>query len=63
MLEHVDISTNLVGHTLRMPVILASIGSMQDFVEGAGVAPTIAASEFGILHMISSTCMPVAKSC
>ena len=64
--ENVDISTNLVGHSLRMPVILAPIGSMQDFVEGAGVAPTIAASEFGILHMISSTCMPgleeVAKS-
>ena len=64
--ENVDISTNLVGHSLRMPVILAPIGSMQDFVEGAGIAPTIAASEFGILHMISSTCMPgleeVAKS-
>ena len=49
-----------------MPVILAPIGSMQDFVDGAGTAPTLAASEFGIMHMISSTCMPgleeVAKS-
>ena len=64
--ENVDITTNLVGHSLRMPVILAPIGSMQDFVDGAGIAPTIAASEFGIMHMISSTCMPgleeVAKS-
>ena len=64
--EKVNITTNLVGHKLRMPVILAPIGSMQDFVEGAGIAPTIAASEFGIMHMISSTCMPglqeVAKS-
>ena len=56
--EKVNISINLVGHTLRMPVILAPIGSMQDFVEGAGVAPTRAAAEFGIMHMISSTCMP-----
>ena len=56
--ENVDISINLVGHSLRMPIILAPIGSMQDFVEGAGIAPTIAASEFGILHMISSTCKP-----
>ena len=39
--ENVDISTNLVGHKLRMPVILAPIGSMQDFVEGAGITPTI----------------------
>ena len=64
--ENTDITTNLVGHKLRMPVILAPIGSMHDFVEGAGIAPTIAASEFGIMHMISSTCMPglqeVAKS-
>ena len=39
---------------------------MQDFVEGAGEAPTKAAAEFGVMHMISSTCMPgfeqVAKS-
>lgn len=64
--ENVDLSVNLFGHKLKMPVILAPIGSMQDFVDGAGTAPTLAASEFGIMHMISSTCMPgleeVAKS-
>ena len=64
--ENVDLSVDLFGHNLKMPVILAPIGSMQDFVDGAGTAPTIAASEFGIMHMISSTCMPgleeVAKS-
>ena len=64
--ENVDLSVNLFGHNLKMPVILAPIGSMQDFVDGAGTAPTLAASEFGIMHMISSTCMPgleeVAKS-
>ena len=64
--ENVDLSVDLFGHNLKMPVILAPIGSMQDFVDGAGTAPTLAASEFGIMHMISSTCMPgleeVAKS-
>ena len=64
--ENVDLSVDLFSHNLRMPVILAPIGSMQDFVDGAGTAPTLAASEFGIMHMISSTCMPgleeVAKS-
>jgi glycolate oxidase len=56
--ENIDLSVDLFGHNLKMPVILAPIGSMQDFVDGAGTAPTIAASEFGIMHMISSTCMP-----
>lgn len=64
--ENVDLSVNLFGHNLKMPIILAPIGSMQDFVDGAGTAPTLAASEFGVMHMISSTCMPglveVAKS-
>ncbi len=64
--ENVDLSVDLFGHNLKMPVILAPIGSMQDFVDGAGTAPTLAASQFGIMHMISSTCMPgleeVAKS-
>ena len=64
--ENVNLSSKLFGHNLRIPVILAPIGSMQDFVEDAGEAPTKAASEFGIMHMISSTCMPgfeqVAKS-
>ncbi len=64
--ENVDLSVDLFGYNLKMPVILAPIGSMQDFVDGAGTAPTLAASEFGIMHMISSTCMPglveIAKS-
>ena len=64
--EKINLTSNLFGHQMRMPVILAPIGSMQDFVDGAGEAPTKAASEFGIMHMISSTCMPgfeqVAKS-
>ena len=64
--ENIDLTTELFNHKLRIPLILAPIGSMQDFVDGAGVAPTIAAADFGIMHMTSSTCLPgfeeVAKS-
>ena len=64
--EKIDLSADMFGHKLKIPVILAPIGSMQDFVDGAGIAPTLAASKFGIMHMTSSTCLPgfeeVAKS-
>ena len=55
--ENIDLTTELFNHKLRIPLILAPIGSMQDFVDGAGVAPTIAAADFGIMHMTSSTCL------
>ena len=45
--ENIDLTTELFNHKLRIPLILAPIGSMQDFVDGAGVAPTIAAADFG----------------
>lgn len=54
----VDCGTEFLGHKLRLPVILAPIGSMQDFVEGGGAAPTKAAARFGCLHMLSSVCAP-----
>jgi glycolate oxidase len=64
--ENINLTADLFGHKLRIPVILAPIGSMQDFVDGAGIAPTTAAANFGIMHMTSSTCLPgfeeVAKS-
>ncbi len=56
--EHVDASTELFGSRLRLPVILAPIGSVQDFVDGGGVVPTRAAAEFGCYHMLSSVCKP-----
>lgn len=56
--EHVDVGTEFLGQKLRLPVVLAPIGSMQDFNEEAGAAPTKAAAEFGCLHMLSSVCAP-----
>jgi len=56
--EHVDASTELFGHKLRLPVIMAPIGSVQDFVDGGGAVPTRAAARFGCYHMLSSVCKP-----
>ena len=42
------------GQKLRLPVILAPIGSLQDMVASGGAAPTQAAARFGALHMLSS---------
>ncbi|MEL6373325.1 MAG: alpha-hydroxy acid oxidase [Pseudomonadota bacterium] len=56
--ETVDTSTTLFGHTLKLPVILAPIGSMQDLVDDGGIAPTRAAARFGAYHMLSSVSAP-----
>lgn len=54
----VDTGTEFLGHRVSLPVILAPIGSMQDFVEGGGAVPTRAAARYGCLHMLSSVCAP-----
>lgn len=54
----VDLSTTFLGHKLRLPIILAPIGSLQDLCPAGGVAPTKAAAAFGVLHMLSSVCKP-----
>lgn len=55
---NVDCGIEFLGHKLRLPVILAPIGSMQDFVDGGGSVPTRAAARFGCMHMLSSVCAP-----
>jgi glycolate oxidase len=56
--EHVDTSARVLGQNLKLPVILAPIGSLQDFAPGGGIPPTLAAARFGVLHMLSSACAP-----
>jgi glycolate oxidase len=56
--EKVDTGGKLLGHKLRIPVILAPIGSLQDIVAEGGLAPTEAAARFGAMHMLSSACSP-----
>ena len=54
----VDPSTTFLGQKLRIPAILAPIGSLQLFDPEGGVAATRAATEFGITHAISTVTQP-----
>jgi isopentenyl diphosphate isomerase/L-lactate dehydrogenase-like FMN-dependent dehydrogenase len=56
--ETVDVRGKLLGQQMRIPVILAPIGSLQDIVSDGGLAPTRAAARFGVMHMLSSVCSP-----
>src|SRR5574341_408327 len=46
------------GRRLRIPVMLAPIGSIESFTPDGGAAATQAAHQFGIAHMLSSVCNP-----
>lgn len=54
----VDVSGALLGKDLRLAVILAPIGSLQDLQPEGGLASARAAAEFGTLQMLSSVCAP-----
>ena len=56
--SEIDSGAELFGHKLRLPVLLAPIGSMQDLVEGGALVPARAAAEFGSMQMLSSVCEP-----
>jgi glycolate oxidase len=56
--EHIDTGTTLFGQKLKLPIVLAPIGSMQDLIAVGGVAPTRAAARTGVVHMLSSVCAP-----
>ena len=54
----IDTTTTLLGQKLKLPIVLAPIGSMQDLLAEGGVAPTRAAARTGMVHMLSSVCAP-----
>ena len=49
----IDMSTSLLGHRLRVPVLLAPVGGLVRFTPDGGVAAAQAASEFGIVQTVS----------
>ena len=57
----IDPSTTFLGHPLRIPVMLAPIGSLQTFIPEGGVAAAKAAGEFGIIHVVSSVTEPALE--
>jgi glycolate oxidase len=54
----IDSGGELFGYQLRLPVLLAPIGSMQDIVPGGGLVPARAAAEFSTIQVLSSVCEP-----
>jgi isopentenyl diphosphate isomerase/L-lactate dehydrogenase-like FMN-dependent dehydrogenase len=63
----VSMRRQLLGVDLRIPVILAPLGSMQAFEAGGGLSAARAAETFGTLSILSSVCSPdfetVAREC
>jgi glycolate oxidase len=54
----IDMTTTLFGYPMRIPVMLAPIGSIEDIVAEGATAPTRAAAAFGTIHMLSSVAHP-----
>ena len=53
-----DASVERFGRRLRLPVLLAPVGSLESFNEGAAATVVRAANEFGVAHMLSSVTLP-----
>ena len=51
-------SVDFLGRNLRLPIIMAPIGSLQQFSEDGGAGVSKAAGTFGAAHMLSSVCDP-----
>lgn len=54
----IDCSATVLDVDLRLPVLLAPIGSLQDLDPGGGASAARAAGEFGVFHMQSSASAP-----
>jgi isopentenyl diphosphate isomerase/L-lactate dehydrogenase-like FMN-dependent dehydrogenase len=56
--SEVDCSVSQFGRKLRIPVVLAPVGSLESF-HALGAEPVVrAVEEFGVAHMLSSVCDP-----
>lgn len=56
--SHIDATGSLLGHRLRIPVVLAPIGSLQTITPEGGVAVARGAAEFGVINLVSTVTEP-----
>jgi isopentenyl diphosphate isomerase/L-lactate dehydrogenase-like FMN-dependent dehydrogenase len=56
--SRIDTSTTFLGQKLRIPVMMAPIGSLQTITPEGGVAVAKAAAEFGTMNFVSSVTQP-----
>ncbi len=59
--SNLDTSTSFLGHRLRIPVLLAPIGSLQILTPEGAVAVAKAAAEFGTVNFVSSVTQPALE--
>jgi glycolate oxidase len=56
--SRVDPSVEFFGHTIRLPVFLAPVGSLESFEAGGGASVAKGAGAFGVPFMLSSVTQP-----
>jgi len=54
----IDTTSTLFGRPVRLPLMLAPIGSIETFADGGGATAARASEEFGVPQMLSSVCNP-----
>src|SRR5258708_34564504 len=52
--SHVDATVTALGRRLRLPVVLAPVGSLERFHDGAAPPVVRPAQRFGVAHMLGS---------
>ena len=57
----IDPSTTFLGQQMRIPVLLAPVGGLQQFDPEGGAAAAKAAKEFGVLQVVSSATQPTLE--
>jgi len=57
----IDTSTTFLGQKLRIPVMLAPMGSLQSITPEGGVAVAKAAAQFGSINFVSSVTQPTLE--
>ena len=54
----VDATSTFFGRPVRIPVMIAPVGSVESFTPGGGATVACATGEFGVAQMLSSVCNP-----
>ncbi len=56
--RQIDCTSTLFGRSIRLPILLAPIGSLEAFTEGGAATAAKASAAFGVPQMLSSVCSP-----
>ena len=56
--REIDTSATFLGHELRIPCLLAPIGSLETLTPAGGIAVAEAAAEFGTINLVSTVTQP-----